>query len=312
MYFPILRGRQFELLALRECITGNLLSGRVIPIIEPVKASSTLVNTLGSFIRADRCVSVIRNPHVGSFSKDLKKEANKGIKDAISLLLSDQHLISALYVDAHLKAFVDQMEEQGLNREHLVLICDNPDCISFYENAIGNVIPLYNLIPDKGDFRRRIRPNRVLCEDHFPKQNRNVDYSGIETEFFSNDHLYYLDDGYKGFSDYSVVGDEYSETGFAPYAVAIHIVYFDDKNTLRIAHFVSDSNDDISDPARKFSEAAKKLVDWNQTMRLDTVGIKAFESAYRNQTYPGLGVLKKYSIMHHLELMSRFLDGAQA
>lgn len=165
------------------------------------------------------------------------------------------------------------------------------------------------MIPDKGDFRRRIRPNRVMCEDHFPKQTRNIDYSDIETEFFSSDHLYYADDGYKGFSDYSVVGEEYSETGFAPYAVAIHIVYFDAKNILRIAHFVSDSNDDISDPARKFAEAVEKLVEWNKTMKLNTVGIQEFEAAYHNKTYPGLGVVKKYSIMHHLELMSKYLDG---
>ena len=91
--------------------------------------------------------------------------------------------------------------------------------------------------------------------------------------------------------------------------MAIHIVYFDTKNILRIAHFVSDSNDDISDPARKFAEAVEKLVEWNKTMKLDTVGIREFEAAYRNKTYPGLGVVKKYSIMHHLELMSKYLDG---
>ena len=148
-----------------------------------------------------------------------------------------------------------------------------------------------------------------MCEDHFPKQTRNIDYLNIDTEFFSSDHLYYMDDGYKGFSDYSVVGEEYSETGFAPYAVAIHIVYFDERNILRIAHFVSDSNDDISDPARKFAEAVEKLVKWNKTMKLDTIGIREFEAAYKNKTYPGLGVVKKYSIMHHLELMSKYLDG---
>ena len=103
--------------------------------------------------------------------------------------------------------------------------------------------------------------------------------------------------------------EEYSETGFAPYAVAIHIVYFDERNILRIAHFVSDSNDDISDPARKFAEAVEKLVKWNKTMKLDTIGIREFEAAYKNKTYPGLGVVKKYSIMHHLELMSKYLDG---
>ena len=41
--------------------------------------------------------------------------------------------------------------------------------------------------------------------DHFLKQMRNIDYLDIENEFFSSDHLYYADDGYKGFSDYSVV-----------------------------------------------------------------------------------------------------------
>lgn len=309
MYFPILRGRQFELLALRECIKEGLLSEKVIPIIEPVKASSTFVKVLEAFIQTDRMVSVIRNPCVGDFVKDLNKESNQGIKEAVSSSLKDYHIVSSFYIDSHIGSYIDQMNQQGISLEKLILICSNPDSIRFYEERVGGSCPLFNLIPDKGDFRRRIRPNRVLCEDHFPKQSRNVDYYNIETEFFSNDHLYYSEDGYKGFSDYSVVGDEYIETGFAPYAVAIHIVFFDENNTLRIAHFVSESNDDISDPARKFSEAAKKLVEWNQIKQLNTVGIKAFETAYRNQTYPGLGVLKKYSIMHHLELMSRYLDG---
>lgn len=34
MYFPILRGRQFELLALRECVNKGLLSNKIIPIVE--------------------------------------------------------------------------------------------------------------------------------------------------------------------------------------------------------------------------------------------------------------------------------------
>ena len=308
MYFPIFRGRQFELLALRECIAGNLLSDSIIPIIEPVKASSTFVKTLEAFASADKRVSVIRNPYVGNFKKELKKESSQGIKEAVSSLLLDCHVISSFYVDPHLGSYVERLEERGIYRDSLILIFENPDYIRFYEECIGDTHPKYNLIPDKGIFRRRIRHNRVLCEDRFPKQSRNIDYLGIENEFFSDDHLYYEDD-YIGFSDYSVVGDEYSETGFAPYAVAIHIVYFDENKTLRIAHFVSDSNDDISDPARKFSEAVQKLVEWNKTMQLETAGIKAFEAAFFKQNYPGLGVIKKYSIMHHMELMSRYLDG---
>ena len=308
MYFPILRGRQFELLALRECISNNVLSDRIMPIIEPVKVSSTYTKTIDAFIAAKHPIAIIRNPLVGSWLKDLRKESNSSIRTRASEQLKEENVISSLYVTPNLEVQVDYITANDHALEQMMLVCNNAEYVDYYERVIGDKKPLYNVIPDKGDFRRRIRPNRVMCEDHFPKQNRNIDYCDIDTELFSKDHLYYAEDGFKGFSDYSIVGAEYSETGFAPYAVAIHIVYFDENKALRIAHFVSDSNDDISDPARKFAEAVEKLVKWNQTMKLDTIGIRAFESAYKNQTYPGLGVVKKYSIMHHLELMSRYLD----
>lgn len=308
MYFPILRGRQFELLALRECISNKVLSDQIIPIVEPVKVSSTYTKTIDAFITAKHPIAIIRNPLVGSWLKDLRKESNSSIRTRAGEQLREENVISSLYVTPYLNSQIDHITTNGCVLEQMLLVCNNPEYVDYYEQVIGDKKPLYNVIPDKGDFRRRIRPNRVMCEDHFPKQNRNIDYCDIDTELFSKDHLYFAEDGFKGFSDYSIVGAEYSETGFAPYAVAIHIVYFDEKKALRIAHFVSDSNDDISDPARKFAEAVEKLVKWNQTMKLDTIGIQAFETAYKNQTYPGLGVVKKYSIMHHLELMSRYLD----
>lgn len=258
MYFPILRGRQFELLALRECISQGILSNRIIPILEPVKVSSTYIKTIESFIKENKQIAIIRNPQVGSWVKDLKKESNNQICEQINAQLKNPNIIPGFYVTPALSSNVKKAAKDGISVDSLFLICNNPEYIGDYETAIGEENPRYNVIPDKSDFRRRIRHNRVMCEDHFPKQMRNIDYLKIESEIFSSDHLYYMDDGYKGFSDYSIVGKEYRETGFAPYAVAIHIVYFDEKNILRIAHFVSDSNDDISDPARKFAEAVKK------------------------------------------------------
>ncbi len=311
MYFPILRGRQFELLALRECITNKILSEHIIPILEPVKVSSTYTKTIETFINANKKIAIINNPQVGTWGKDLNKEGNIKIKEQITQQLVNENLLSALYVTSDLSAQINLLNSNGTTIDNLLLICNNPEYLDCYEKVVGTNKPLYNIIPDKSDFRRRIRHNRVMCDDHFPKQSRNIDYANIDTEFFSSDHLYYSDDGYKGFSDYSVVGKEYNETGFAPYAVAIHIVYFDEKDNLRIAHFVSDSNDDISDPARKFSEAVKKLVEWNATMKINTFAMREFKVAYENQNYPGLGVIKKYSIMHHLELISQYLDKVQ-
>lgn len=123
--------------------------------------------------------------------------------------------------------------------------------------------------------------------------------------------MYFKDDGNPGFADYSVIGDEYLEGGFAPYAVAIHIVYFAKNGEQRVRHFVSDSNEDIANPAKKFYEAVSKLATWYKTKPKPvelTLGLKTLLDHYDNQTYPGPGSVKKLSLMHHLELMGKYLS----
>lgn len=311
MYFPYLRGRQFELIAIRELIEKSLMSKNVMPVVEPVKLSSALIKTLASFKEKDRALGLIRNPQVGSMRKDLTDEKNEKDKGRFYELLKTSDILTFLFADANLPAHLSTMESQGISKRDIATICIHPDSIPHFESAYASDYPRYNFIPDESVFRRRMPGQRVILEDRFPKKSRNVDYLAPEDEPFSSDHLYYGLDGYLGFSDYSVVGDEYTETGFAPYAVAIHIVYFADDRTLRVRHFVSDTNDDITDPAGKFAEALEKLVVWNQTQQLDTYGILSFENMYKDRSYPGLGTVKKLSIMHHLELMSRYLDGVE-
>ena len=176
-------------------------------------------------------------------------------------------------------------------------------------NTYG-IQPRYTLIPDDRAFRRVISESKVLFEDNFNKRSRNIDYIEHEDEFFSDSHLYFQNENYVGFADYSVVGEEFNESGFAPVAVAIHIVYFNEKKELRIHHFVSDSNDGIEDPGGKFGEALEKLVYWCEENNVqNTLGLQGFYDCYNSGKYPGLGTVKKYSIMHHLELVSNFLGG---
>lgn len=190
----------------------------------------------------------------------------------------------------------------------MAAFCFESDRIELLLSLFEDSVPKYSIIPYSPAFRRVRNGKRVMIEDKFKKMPRNTDYLDCEDEFFSDDHLYFEDDGYAGFSDYSIVGEEYLESGFAPYAVAIHIVYFDDNQNLRVHHFVSDTNDDISDPAHKFYEALSKLVEWNNTKKLNTKAIQTFLEMHESQSYPGLGVVKKLSIMHHIELMGNYLD----
>lgn len=304
MYFPYLRGRQFELIALRELVEKGVLSNRITPIIEPVKLSSTLVKTIEVYGENNRQLAFITNPRVGSFNSDAEEEKNQKLKGSLYERLNNNRILflHLLRADVKPEEFIER------HADNMGTICDDKDAIPVYESYFSETDVKYNLIPDESGFRRKVRKNRVLLADKFNKQDRNNDYIGIDDEPFSEDHLYYLEDGYVGFADYSVVGEEYNETGFAPYAVAIHIVYFDTDDSLRVKHFVSDSNDDISDPAGKFQEALSKLVEWNEEKQLDTVAMKEFEDLYHREAYPGLGTVKKLSIMHHLELIGRYLD----
>lgn len=305
MYFPYLRGRQFELIALRELVEKDVLSSRITPIIEPVKLSSTLVKTIEIYGKNNKPLAIITNPEVGSFSSDAKEEKNQRLKESLRACLKENGNILYMYL---LKANSKPQKFIVRHSNSMGTICNDKDAIPVYETYFSEADVKFNLVPDESGFRRKVKKNRVLLADKFNKQEKNNDYIEIDDEPFSEDHLYYIDDGYVGFSDYSVVGEEYNETGFAPYAVAIHIVYFDTDESLRVKHFVSDSNDDISDPAGKFQEALSKLIKWNEEKKLDTVAMKEFEDLYHREAYPGLGTVKKLSIMHHLELVGRYLD----
>ena len=252
MYFPYLRGRQYELIALRELVQKGVLSSRITPIIEPVKLSSSLVKTIEIYGGNNKQLAIITNPKVGSFSSDIMEEKNQKLKEHFSGILKESNNIlfmNLLRPNSKPEEFIEK------HADNMGTICYDKDAIPIYESYFSETDVKYNLIPDESGFRRKIRKNRVLLADKFNKLDRNNDYIEVDDEPFSEDHLYYQEDGYVGFADYSVVGKEYNETGFAPYAVAIHIVYFDKDDSLRVKHFVSDEYYVAAEPPVRCGES---------------------------------------------------------
>ena len=296
MYFPYLRGRQFELIALRELLEGKRISEKVIPIIEPVKPSSTLLKTLETFVKNDREIAVVFNPTVGDFAKKLKEmreEDSKVANEMYDLLTQNDKVIKSYIMD---RGILSEIKSEASKNKYLIINL-NRDCLDDFLDAYEDTLPRFTLIPDDRAFRRVIPDSKVLFEDNFNKQSRNIDYIDNQDEFFSDSHLYYQNENYVGFADYSVVGEEFNESGFAPVAVAIHVVYFDKKKELRIHHFVSDSNEGIEDPGGKFGEALEKLVYWcDENNVQNTLGLQGFYDCYSSGKYPGLGTVKKYSL----------------
>lgn len=301
MYFPYFRGRQYELLALKELAQKNLITSSIIPIVEPIKLSSTFNGTLKAYTDANLPIALILNPSVGDLAGTDISPIIPKITDSVIL---------AVLLNESTDETINKLIANRLSKNQVLAVLNSRDYIDDYRELFENEPPRYSLFPDERQIRRAVSKNKVLFEDKFHKQAKNSDYLKCDDEFFSEDHLYYTDEGYMGFGDYSIIGNNYEEGGFSPRAVAIHIVYFANDDTLRIHHFVSDSNYGIEDVAGKFYEAVIKLSAWykNGQERQNTWALSTLLDYAEKGYYPGLPTIKKLSIMHHLELVSRFLS----
>ena len=128
MYFPYLRGRQFELIALRELLEGKRISEKVIPIIEPVKPSSTLLKTLETFVKNDREIAVVFNPTVGDFAKKLKEmreEDSKVANELYDLLTQNDKVIKSYIMD---RGILSEIKSEASKNKYLIINL-NRDCL---------------------------------------------------------------------------------------------------------------------------------------------------------------------------------------
>jgi len=267
MYLPFLRGKQFELLALRELAGLPLIGSKISPIIEPVKKDLKSVETAIKVLsQVDVNMHVVVNPEHG----ELKKSYDP-IFDAISRLnaLGYNNIVPTYLIatEKDYAFFKISVETHGhLDSGYSLVLLNQISDAAELKNIVNNSNIKYNLIHVNHliSLRRGFSTDSLgFLSDPFVRQKRNVDYFDAEDEIFSSDCFYYREEGFVAFSDYLTIGSEYIEGGMLPYTVAIHLTYNDqNSDNIRIRHFLSDSNQDISDTAGKFGEALDKLVEF--------------------------------------------------
>jgi hypothetical protein len=310
MYFPYFRGKQFELIAIRES-AACLAAASFVPIIEPVRESlGGLERTLTAVLGVQGRVIVIVNPYHGDHRDD-----GAGISE---LLRQDDFDTSAIGVGVLLQA--------GMSVEDVVAITEaHPEReLSLIHAGFSRARDLANSLNERATvarhvfikkhcdklYRRHFQDgDRILVVDNFNRQQRNRDYPPVER--FSDLHITYIEDGMNGFGDFLIVGDDYSETGGPAYAVAIHLTFIDpdQDDAMLIYHFVSDRQHTPTDAAGKFAEALGKLIDKldSGTSHLhETSAIREFRELHAKGHFPGLGHLKKLSMKHHIETLAAY------
>lgn len=315
MYFPYLRGKQFELLALREIAPLLGSSGRVTPIMEPVRApaDSGLDRCITSLIGYSVGFILIANPNVGELrSLTISTELAEYITDRdqgqswnIGVIVEEGTDVGSL-----LESYTDTLgtvRTLTLIHKSLAVPGENVPAV---ENGFRRGFDVVSDDIHPRHVRGLPKGNRgVTLHDGFVPEKRNAAYIDRPETMFSEDHLYYGSEGWFGFGDYLTVGADYSEGGFSPRAVAIHWTYEPSiGKPIMIRSFTSVSNGDVSNVGGKFLEAAGKLVAFLDAHHIETDAANIMRSHVHNQTYPGLGVVKKLSILNHLQMMSRILS----
>ncbi|KRM71349.1 sce7725 family protein [Lacticaseibacillus brantae] len=276
-YFPFIRGKQFDLAALTELAQRQLISPQVIPIVEPVKDSPGLTKLGDAFVKSHLPLAVVTNPQVGNYGL---------LEQPIHAIKLQPPLLSARYFepDNHAQVIIAQTVAQAqlLRRQSGIKI-----------------------VPNTAVTRQLALSKAVFLTDRFTIWGHTEDYRLVQDEFyqFGPDQLPGL-----GFSDYPLTSGHYSEQGYPQRALALHLVY-PEHGHLRLHHFVSVNNDDYANPQAKFLEAASQLTPWlTSKPQADSFGLRTLIDLADDQHFPGMGVLRKLQLMHHLEIINRFLS----
>lgn len=311
MYYPYFRGKQFELITIRE-VAQMLAESGFVPIIEPVKEPLGGVDrTLKAICEVNGKAILIINPDYGDHAK--KGEDISSLLDAVFLdepgisagiLLNDQTDVEnamAYYKrhSAHQPVFIHSGYME--HRELVERLGDDLTTTThiFLEKYCGKL------------YRKHFRGcTRILLRDGFQKR-RNADHPDLEE--FSDLHVTFQEDGMDGFGDFLIVGDDYSETGGPAYAVAIHLTFIDEDkdDEMFIHHFISTTKDTPTDPAGKFGQALDKLIntlDSGNSKIIESQAINEFRDLHLKQHFPGLGYVKKLSMMHHIETLANYFS----
>jgi len=312
MYYPYFRGKQFELVLLRER-AEFIAANQINPIIELVKDNpSSVQRILSKLVEYGAKFTVVINPLYG----ELKGEQTKIMSFIESFVPPDYGNISLGYIVnpdtdmQHLRQTLDNGTRDNFSIIHYGyadgqrLSAETNDCRRVKTHIF---IDNYTSKLYQRHFRRD-HVQRVLIRDGF-RRTRNEDYP--PNEHFSDLHITYIDENMDGFGDFSIVGDEYREAGGPAYAIAIHFTYLNAEEDMFIMHFISKRTGSPVDPAGKFLEAVEKLVielDRHGTLLFCSDACHEYKLLFEKSHFPGLGYAKKLSMQHHLELLADFLN----
>ncbi len=313
MYFPYLRGKQFEILAVRD--SGLFPSDRIVPVFEPTTLSERALKRFWRIATNRVRFSIIVNSASGKPPPPLV--------DTIQVLKDFESHIPGVV----LPAFEIRPGQTVSDVQSFAQMFSSQQCLLIHRNHThsatvlsGALNPLsrppVQILLDGGAPLQVVKAlpaaGIVLLRDGFSRCVPNANYPD-ESNF--DDLLYtYRSYGFDGFSDFSIIGDVYSSGGNAAKHVALHLTELR-KPTVVANHFVSKTPPQRGNDQAKYFSALKPLMSHTgspPSADFDTEGVHGYHKSDSSKRFPGLGKPKQWSIMHHMEIIDRELYAMKA
>lgn len=309
MYLPFLRGKLYELKAIKEYIDegyGKENGRHIMPIIEPVKKDMRpLMSCVEAMGKVKMPFAMVMNSQMGDFQRlsfdipsfltgvegvewtpafEVNGNANIEVIESSILQFGFKKVMLVFFTNVDL----DDARIRGLvNNENVDFI------------AAINLIQRPPIIAGLKDTGKQI----ITIEDCFPEKTPNNAYRDVPDEFFSDTFSYYKSlFGLFGFSDFTALARNFREGGVLPQVVAIHMTYRKSDKVVNVHHFLSDSRNGSNNIREEFREANVKIPPFYED-KPSTLAVRQISGI----GYPGLGAIKKFSVKNHFELMSRIL-----
>lgn len=299
IYTPYLYSKIFELTAIKELLEKNIIDKQyVIPIIDTYSVRG-LNKVVDLFIKKEYPLFFVLNP---SFELENENDIKK-FEEIKELALQDNSIIPSYYLSP--KSSEDYIQNQLLNINKDIALIHGNLLSPKVENTVNkytgkNIYRIYvdNNMEQENNFD-------IEIVDGFVKKEKTDDYD--EFSQFSTRLFNFEKRGLYGFGDYLTIGRKIIKGGTLPNYVVINITYKEqDMNRLNIRHFSSKEADEDSKLTLllKYQNVYKIIYDEvtnNPSKYRTTLGLTSLLDS--RDHFPGLGKLKQFSIMHHIELI---------
>ncbi|MCI1892431.1 MAG: sce7725 family protein [Schleiferilactobacillus harbinensis] len=290
-YWPLLRGRQFDLLALQLLTQDNLLTNRIIPMIEPIRDAAGLPRLLKLRNQAGLPTVVIRNPSVGTYGLGTHK----------------RYPLTPFFADANVwSGWWWRPDLQIPPAARQVLLIDD-----FRRLPAPAILMQFHTIVVQNDPRitQAIdHPRRIFLHDPWPRVHRTREFAQYaDTPLFTERH-WAMHHGFDGISDYSLNGAPYFDKGWPQGTIAFHIAYLRDGG-IWLHHFLPLPTGGTQ--AEQFQYLQGELRRWLASHRHSILWdgpLKELLHYGDINHYPGLGVIKKLSVAHQILSVQQLLS----